>query len=68
MNKIILMIGSIMLLYSLILVVLPCYTNYVKIRSKEKTRIDENNYKIIINVISIFTSIMINFLIWGWFL
>jgi len=63
MNKIILMIGSIMFLYLFFLLVFPSYDKFIK-----KNEWDRGRYNLMLNVVAIFLSLMINFLTWGWFI
>ena len=65
MNKIILMTGTIILTYFILLVITPSYKDY---RIKSKYISSEEEYYHKNSIISMVLSIMINFLIWGWFL
>lgn len=64
MNKIILMIGSIILTYFVILIISPSYSSVEK-KLKIKS---ERDYNLKCNIMCILISLMINFLIWGWFI
>jgi len=65
MNKLILMIGTIILGYFILLILSP---DYEKNKKDFKYISNAKNYLVRINIISFIVSLMINFLIWGWFL
>jgi hypothetical protein len=66
MNKIILMLGAIIFTYFFFLSVLP---NFEDLKGKKiYTKLSENSYNNWVHICSILFSIMINFLIWGWFI
>ena len=64
MNKIVLMCGSIIFGYFLLLAISP---DYEKVEKKLKN-IDKHSYLVKVNFVSFLISLMINFLIWGWFI
>ena len=59
------MTGTIILTYFILLVITPSYKDY-RIKSKYISSEEEYHHKN--SIISMVLSIMINFLIWGWFL
>ncbi|MHA1678029.1 MAG: hypothetical protein ACTSW3_04550 [Promethearchaeota archaeon] len=63
MNKIILMIGTIIIGYFILLAVFPDYNE-----KKFKNILNRESYLVKINIISFLVSLAINFLIWGWFI
>ena len=64
MNKIILMTGTIILVYFILLVLSP---DYEKNKKDFKNVPNRTSYLARINILSFLVSLMINFLIWGWF-
>lgn len=64
MNKIILMLGSIIFFYFFFLVITP---DYEKVKKKIKD-VDKENYMFRVNILAFLFSLMINFLTWGWFI
>lgn len=70
MNKIIIMIGTMLLTFLIILIVMPSYEKMGEIRRKKKEDFDFElrEYNLIIITLTAVLSIMINFLVWGWFL
>jgi len=65
MNKIILMIGSIIFVFLFTLILTP---DYKKAKKNKLNYFSEEDYNTRCSIISILISVMINCLIWGWFI
>jgi len=66
MNKIMLMSGSIILLWIIFLTIMPNYEKYLKSKNyRNGNYIDIEDYNRRCTILSFLLSLMINFLIWG---
>lgn len=66
MNKIILMLGSILFLFFIFLTIFPPYEKFKK-SAKHRKDIDREDFNSRAVTLAILLSLMTNFLFWGWF-